>query len=980
MKDLLKRNSGALIKVQIFTLRDLWLFLVSIIFVSATSGAIGAFMLGVNNEEFFIGEADNIVIITAPGITTPFTGRVPEYLQNDIQKISGVLAISPETIALTVSQNLNDKSIVVRGITGSFTQLNPTEIIKGSWFDPSYGQANETQINGAVIGHILADDLGLSSGDKIQLACTLTDAVVEVAITGIIKSNSPCDEEILVSLAVGKTIAGKESSYVSILRVLIDDEIISKQALYEILNREYSVPVLLRSRDPELAANIIGTPITVYTPYGDLVETQTIGNDNKTEFQLPFGTYEIVATPAGAPNSPVTNIFVNQSFDTPFEITIGLFSYDLELNITHNNHPSYNATVFLQKKFQPEVEYSSRTDSEGFVHFYNVPEDFYQISIFYEKLERHLTINLNESMHLDVEIESSLSLIILDYSSGQEVQGGSVRVLNVYTLIEVYYDSSYQSTTKIFLNSSRYRVEFQYNGILRSFITEVNRSVSRILYVGTASLDILVRDNDEQGLESANVSITYYNGTTLQAFTDNNGLCEFQLDVGLYYEIIAIPQGAPSKVYNRSIYFSNSSSLNIDIIDSYRLNILTINGTIENTPNNTLSGCDITILKGKITVVSDKTNSLGQLSVGFSEPGVYTIIAEKDGFFWNRNISVYSKNVSSLIKLGNVRLVVSTESITGYPIPGVLISVAKGDIFFDSDITNSSGLLELFFPIGTDYTIRVVKLGYYSEENITVLESQSFSMTKTIELNGDLTIHLSNQYYQKITDAFIVLTHEYYDLEYMGYTNNKGELTFYKIPWGNYSLQASYIEERFPKKPINFTGEDATLEIKIEMLNILAFSNGDIQWRRHSSFSVILSSDYVSSFLRSTLDVFMTTFTSLVIIISVLSLLSIASVISNPIVSNEKTLRTFQQLGASRSQVILGVVIHIGIVGILASLVGSIIGMWIMTSLPTLQNMNIGGVIIQPTLNLWLSVIITFSNLVVIVFKAIQKSHEIYTK
>ena len=90
-KKLSKRNFQSLIYVKIFTFKDLWFFLLGIVFVSSISGSIGAFILGVSQEEFFLNDQDNIVIVSPPGVTTPFTGSVPLSLQSDILKISGVL-------------------------------------------------------------------------------------------------------------------------------------------------------------------------------------------------------------------------------------------------------------------------------------------------------------------------------------------------------------------------------------------------------------------------------------------------------------------------------------------------------------------------------------------------------------------------------------------------------------------------------------------------------------------------------------------------------------------------------------------------------------------------------------------------------------------------------------------------------------------------------------------------------------------------
>ena len=982
LKSLINPNNSVLARIKIFTIKDLWLFLLGILFISMTSGAIAAFMLGVRDEEFFIREADNILIVTQPGITTPFTGQVPESMQEDIQKIRGVISISPETLGLSIAQNLNEKSVVVRGITTNFTQLTPTQVIAGSWFNPIYDQANDTQINntqvnGAMIGYLLASNLGLDCGDKIQLASTLTDMVVEVAITGIIRSNSPCDEEILVSLALGKAIAGKEFSFVSLLRVLIDKDIISKETLSNIINTEYKVPISLNSQDPKLAGIIVGTPVVVYTPYGEHVETKLIESGNKTEFELKFGTYEFVATPPEAQSSSPLKVFVNQSFNTAFEITIGGKNYDLQLNITYHKLPAYNASVLLKKRFKPEEYHTSNTTEEGLVQFLNIQENYYKININYKKIFKQISIKLNRSMQVNIELECSLALTTLNISSGLEIQGGIVKILKKKDLIEVYYNDSYQSGTPIYLDHGYYQVEFQYNNILRKFSTVVNRSVSETIYVGTASLSIWARGENEQGLDSTNVTIVRYDGSILQNFTESNGKYEFHPEVGLDYTLTVIPAKNQSKVYKQTIFFENSSSLIIDFLDSYFLDIIALNGTLNNTSSTALSGCNIAVFKESNMVASGVTNSSGQITFNLSEPGIYNVFAKKNGFNWSRNIIIRSRYINCKIRLGKVRLLISAQSVTGYPVSGVFFSVETETEDYYTGTTNSSGLVEIIFPIG-EYELDTSKEGFFSEENISFVESQYASIIRTIELSGTLSISLTNQFYQKISQAYIVLTNEYYNFEYMGFTNPNGECVFYEIPWGNYSVQITYREEIFPRDIIDFAGNKVNFEIQIEMSNPFVDLNDYTYRRGMSAFSIVVSSEYVSGFLQTTLNIFITAFTSLVIIISGLSLLSITSVISHPIVSNAKSIRTFQYLGATRHQVIFGVVVQLSLLGVMASVLGAYSGMWIMTIFPTLRNVNIGGVIIRPKLDIWLFLLIVLSNLGVVILKSAQKAHEIY--
>lgn len=985
MKNIIRSNITKLTKIQIFTLRDIWLFLVGIIFISTTSGAIGAFMLGVRDEEFFIGGADNILIVTQPGVTTPFTGKVPESMQRDIQKIKGVISISPETLGITIAQNLNDKSIVVRGITSNFSKLTPTNVTAGSWFNPAFSQidnphTNDTQLNGAMVGYLLASGLGLSCGDKIQLASTLTDMVVEVLITGIIQSNSPCDEEILVSLDLGKTITDKEYSFVSILRVLIDEEIISKETLSDIINTEFTVPISLNSRDPKLARKLIGTPIVAYTSFGELVETQIIDSQNKTEFSLRFGTYEFVATPIGAPNSQPLKIFVNQSFLNPFEIIIGGYYYNLQLNVSYNKQPVFNASVLLINRFNPRELNFSHTNEEGFTQFLNTPENFYFVKVNYKGIERLTEIRLNQSMQLNIELECSLNLIISNISSGLQVDGGVVRILRKVNLTNVvyYYNDNFQSGTTIYLDRGNYQVEFQYNNLVRKFSAFINQSTYKILYIGPASLKVWVRGENEQALESANLTIIRYDGEVFKALTKTDGIVDFQLEVGLDYDVIAIPIENQSRIYKQSIFFVSTSTLIINFLKSYQLDIVAYNGTLGDVSNNVLSDCNIVILKESNTVSSGKTDSSGHLSISLSEPGIYQVLAEKDGFTQTKSLKIDFKNQNCVIKLGKVRLMVSTQSVTGYPVSEAIISVKNRE----TEITyrgtsNSSGLAELFFPIGINYSLSISKGEFLLEQNLSYVESTYASIKRLIEFTGTISISLTNQFYQKIPQAYVELVNEYYDIEYMEFTNNNGEAVFYEIPWGNCSIHIVYNEQTFPSQPLDFAVDETNLEIQIETMNPNEEIGSYVNKRKLGTFSVVLSSEYVSGFLQSSLRIFTTTFTSLVIIVSSLSLLSIASVISHPIVSNEKTLKTFQQLGATRDQIIFGVVVHLTLLGLIASVLGAYLGMWIMTVFPTLRNVNIGGVIIGPKMDIGLILLIVFSNLVVITIKAGQKTREL---
>jgi len=72
------------------------------------------------------------------------------------------------------------------------------------------------------------------------------------------------------------------------------------------------------------------------------------------------------------------------------------------------------------------------------------------------------------------------------------------------------------------------------------------------------------------------------------------------------------------------------------------------------------------------------------------------------------------------------------------------------------------------------------------------------------------------------------------------------------------------------------------------------------------------------------------------------------------------------------------VVSQLTILGAIASLLGSLIGMFLMVLVPSFSAINVGGVVIQPRIDLLLLTIIIFSNSVVIILKAAQKTWMLY--
>ncbi|MHA1226487.1 MAG: hypothetical protein ACTSPV_07070, partial [Candidatus Hodarchaeales archaeon] len=291
-------------------------------------------------------------------------------------------------------------------------------------------------------------------------------------------------------------------------------------------------------------------------------------------------------------------------------------------------------------------------------------------------------------------------------------------------------------------------------------------------------------------------------------------------------------------------------------------------------------------------------------------------------------------------------------------------------------LSSTDGFLDFVLPLG-NYSFEFQKESYSGFTSVTLHQSTIIDIVHIVKYCGIMTLKLTNQYYQNLNHAYVQIQNFPLGTSSKGFTNANGEISFRGIPWGNYSVHVTLGTEIFPSFELIFDNEQLYYEIEFEMLNPILNTNG-YSWQRNSVFSVVLSSEFVSGFLKSSLSVFTTTFASLIIIIAVLSLLSIASVISHPIVANKQILWTFQQLGSSKVQVIIGVVSQLTILGAIASLLGSLIGMFLMVLVPSFSAINVGGVVIQPRIDLLLLTIIIFSNSVVIILKAAQKTWMLY--
>ena len=129
-----------------------------------------------------------------------------------IENLSYVQAVSPEIYAFTTIQG---ESVTIRGVIFSkFFKLQGGEIISGS---------NPRNLFDALIGVNAEKRFNLRIGEQLTLRGSFLSSIAIVNITGVFKTDSPADDEILVSIPTAEKLAGIRPGMVSVVRIKTDD-------------------------------------------------------------------------------------------------------------------------------------------------------------------------------------------------------------------------------------------------------------------------------------------------------------------------------------------------------------------------------------------------------------------------------------------------------------------------------------------------------------------------------------------------------------------------------------------------------------------------------------------------------------------------------------------------------------------------------------------------------------------------------------
>lgn len=206
------------------------------------------FYAGVGSAPKAFFGTDGVVVIGPPGGELPGRGEVSAAIVVALRGLPDVHGASPEIFILT---EFRGRSLLVRAVDpAAFLALEGASLIEGRMPNAAHE---------SLVGAGFARTAGVALGERILLPSGFASVAAPVEVVGIIASKTPAHDEVLVSLAVGRTLAALDEGSVHLIRVATDDPL----ALRTLLDSE--APVFTYS-DVRLSTDsaIVGEPMLLH--------------------------------------------------------------------------------------------------------------------------------------------------------------------------------------------------------------------------------------------------------------------------------------------------------------------------------------------------------------------------------------------------------------------------------------------------------------------------------------------------------------------------------------------------------------------------------------------------------------------------------------------------------------------------------------------------------------------------------------------
>jgi len=347
----------------------------------------------VSSTTTYLGESDDVLIITKEGSTTPYTSQLPLDFVEAVKFVPGVVEVCPEVLTAAVYKN---KAIYFRGVdTYSFWNFTPYTLIDGVLLD-------DKDTFNVTIGLNFAKKHKLEVGDFITIYSTKTTSAIELRVKSIIYTGTLLDDELVAPLAIGQFLTFNSFNYITHVRVRIDLLKTTKEKVKSIVSNSYKIKVGVRTFNETQELN---ATVFVQDLRGQKINTTEIVNSNSMMFELPFRMYEIYAQ-IGNFKSNKTQIL--PGIDLEVNLLIPYLERVLNFTIlTEEKEPIENAKISLTREdsdvysYTDEIVLYSNSKGKAVV---TVSNGTYSAVISYKRFNKKISFATQENNEFEITL------------------------------------------------------------------------------------------------------------------------------------------------------------------------------------------------------------------------------------------------------------------------------------------------------------------------------------------------------------------------------------------------------------------------------------------------------------------------------------------------------------------------------------------------------------------------------------------------
>ncbi len=207
----------------------------------------------------------NVYVLTSSHDRNPLRSNLNLELAYGLENTSYITVVSPEIFLFTTIKN---QPVTLRGVEfKNFLGIEDGKIVMGSM---------PKNVDGALAGAKIFKFLHLNIGEKLSVYGSFQSSFAIINITGVFKTGSSADDEILVSLPTAQKLAGLKDNQVSIIRFKTDD----LEKTKELLDPDY----------PKFTVNVSSvSQVYAYNKFNATVTIKNMGSEaGMCRFYLNF--------------------------------------------------------------------------------------------------------------------------------------------------------------------------------------------------------------------------------------------------------------------------------------------------------------------------------------------------------------------------------------------------------------------------------------------------------------------------------------------------------------------------------------------------------------------------------------------------------------------------------------------------------------------------------------------------------------------